>query len=129
MRSYASAVRGLIARLIIMLAVLVMPFGMTPAAASAHTMQGDMAMQGEMATQGDMAMHAGMPMQHCPDPAAGHSKGAMAECTMACASALPAVDLVRPEPVDLPEAPVMANVASGIDGLHPETATPPPKIA
>jgi hypothetical protein len=51
----------------------------------------------------------------------------MGECTMACASALPAVDLVRAQPLDQPEAPVVASVDSGLDGLHPETATPPPR--
>jgi hypothetical protein len=109
--------RASIARLIIMLAVLVMPFGMTPAAATAHPMHGD------------MAMHAGMAMKHCPDPAPSHSKGATAECTMACASALPAVDLVRAGPLDLSEVQLVASIDSGLDGLHPETATPPPRIA
>jgi hypothetical protein len=109
-------VRALIARLIIMFAVLVMPFGMTPAAATAHSMHDD------------IAMHAGMAMQHCPDPAPSHDKGAMAACTMACASALPAADPVRAEPPVLRDAPLAAVVERGLEGLHPETETPPPKL-
>jgi hypothetical protein len=107
-----------IAKFLIMLAVLVMPFGMAPAAA-AHP------------SQDAMAMHAGMAMQHCPEPSSDQHqpKGAMAACTMACASALPAMDLVRSEPLDPRAAPAIASVDSGIDGLHPETATPPPRSA
>jgi hypothetical protein len=104
----------LVARLVIMLAVMLMPFGMTPASAAAHH-----------------SMPAAMAMQHCPQPApAQHqSKGAIGACTMACASALPAADPARAEPLRIHEAPVAAIAVAGLDGLHPETATPPPKLA
>ena len=103
--------RKLIARIVIMLAVLAMPLGMTPAAASAHSMP--------------MTMN----MQHCPEPASGgKAKGAIAACTMACASALPAIDLAREEPPMLRTMPVVAVVERKLEGLHPETATPPPRL-
>jgi hypothetical protein len=95
-----------------MLAVLFMPLSMAPAAPAAHAMQGAMA------------------MQHCPQPASSDkAKGAMGECTMACASALPAVDFARVEPSILPEQPAPVAVECWLDGIHPETATPPPKLA
>lgn len=101
-----------------MLAVLIMPLSMAPAAAAAH---GSMAMNGMTTT---------MPMQHCPQPASSDkTKGATGECTMACASALPAVGIACAEPPILPEQPVAALAESGLDGIHPETATPPPKLA
>jgi hypothetical protein len=52
----------------------------------------------------------------------------MAACTMACASALPAADPVRAEPPVLRDAPLAAVVERGLEGLHPETETPPPKL-
>jgi len=100
-------------RLIALLAVLLLPFGMVPAAAA------------------DSHQHmASMPMQHCPDPAPNHGpKGAFAECTMACSAALPALDMAPEEtlPSDRTSDPV--TVAHVLHGLHPETATPPPKAS
>jgi len=101
----------MLARLALLIAVLLMPLGMTPAPAAAH----------------EHAM-ASMPMGHCDDGAAKHqSKAGLAECTMACSAALPAADLPRdgaPMIVCMPVRPVTAHV---LHGLHPETATPPPK--
>ena len=64
-------------KLLTLVAVLLMPIAMTAAPASATVHH-----------QG-----ASMPMQHCPEQGSKHeSKSAFAECTMACASALPAAD-------------------------------------
>jgi hypothetical protein len=71
-----------------------------------------------------------MPIGHCPDQRSHHDmKGGIAECTMACAGALPAVDLAgyRPLPTDC--EPIVFTAAERLDGLHPETATPPPKLS
>ena len=107
---YGDGVRQLIAKLGIIFAVLLMPFGMTPASG---------------------AVHGGMTaaMEHCPQPhSSKHARrGAMDGCTMACASALPAVDLVRAERVALSDMPVAAPVVAEFHGLHPDTATPPPR--
>jgi hypothetical protein len=69
-------------------------------------------------------------MQHCPEEGSKHhSKGAFAECTMACSSALPAVDCIQEQRMPYASLSVTAAPAHELRGLHPETATPPPKIA
>lgn len=97
----------------LLIAVLLMPLGMAPAPAGA-------------------AQHhaAAMPMQHCPEQGSKHqSKGAFAECTMACASALPAADRVQERPVPCDAPAVAVAPMHVLHGLHPDTATPPPKSA
>lgn len=101
----------MIARLLVMIAVFLMPFGMTPAAA--HE-----------------SMQASMPMGHCSDRGSTHqSKGALEGCTMACSSALPAAEIVREQPMAFDSAPAALVPVHILRGLHPETATPPPRIA
>lgn len=100
-------------RALLLFAVLLMPLGMAPAvAAPVHHMA------------------AGMPMGHCPEQApSDERKAGFAECTMACAAALPAVEAPREEAllvtVELPRLPA----APQLHGLHPETATPPPRVS
>ena len=104
----------LTAKLLILLAVLLMPLGMAPASASVAHDQ----------------MMAGMAMGHCPEQApSNESKNAFGECTMACAAALPAIDGQRDERGLIVRAPAQPVAARCLHGLHPETATPPPKIA
>jgi hypothetical protein len=97
----------------VLLAVLLMPFGMAPGAAMpvAHS---------------STAM--GMPMGHCPEQGShGDLKGGIAECTMACAGALPAVgQAVEPAP-SLVNVQAEPAAPAPLHGLHPDTATPPPK--
>lgn len=113
MRGYEGKVSHSIARIVIMLAVMLMPFGMAPAAA--------------VSAQPSMA--PGMAMRHCPDPAPAHkARAGFAACTMACAGALPAFDLVRAVPILVQDIAMAAVATDGLDGLHPETATPPPKL-
>lgn len=102
----------LIAKLLVLAAVLLMPLGMAaaPAAAAHHKAS------------------ASMPMRHCPDQSPSHgSKSGFAECTMACSAALPAVDLQNEEHLLIVCTPTMPAAAEILHGLHPETATPPPK--
>ena len=101
----------LIEKLLILLAVLLMPLGMQPAAASVP------------------ATHPmAMPMEHCPGQAPSHSgKAGFVECTMACAAALPAIDTPPDEPPLVTSLPVEPSVVHSLHGLHPDTATPPPK--
>jgi hypothetical protein len=102
----------MLARLLLIFAVLVMPLGMAPAAAPQH-----------------QAM-AGMPMGHCPDQGSDHhSKGGISECTMACAAALPAVVSSSADQSLIAREAVRAVFANPLHGLHPETATPPPKLS
>lgn len=100
----------LIAKLLILVAVLLMPIGMAPAVASATHPA------------------AGVAMQHCPGPAPNHDmKGGLGECTMACAAALPAADLSPQAPLMIVCEPVFPAGAEPLRGFHPDTATPPPK--
>ena len=99
-------------RLFLLFAVCLMPLGMSPAGAA-------------MPAHHDMT---GMLMGHCPDQAPSHDKKAgFAECTMACAAALPAVEArvadVSIVPAELPRL----WPTDSLHGLHPETATPPPR--
>jgi hypothetical protein len=100
-------------KLLLLLTVILMPLGMTPPAAAAPTHHAPM---------------ASMPMQHCPEQSPKHTgKAGFVECTMACAAALPASD---PSGHTLPViacTPVQPCLADRLQGLHPETATPPPK--
>jgi hypothetical protein len=100
-------------RLLILLAVLFTPLAMQPAAAA------------------PVAHHAAsMPMQHCPEQAPDHrAKGAFGECTTACSAALPAMDAPRAPPALFVSAPIEAVPPQRLHGLHPETATPPPKLS
>lgn len=99
--------------LVVILAVLIMPFGMP---AAAHVSPQNRA-------------EAGMAMSHCPDQDTKHEgKGAVAECTMACSAALP----VSPQPMQPVQYliacdPARPQLAPHLTDLHPETATPPPK--
>jgi hypothetical protein len=104
--------REALAKLLLIAAILFMPFGMAaPAAAAEH--------------------HApASAMSHCPDEGAPDQRDSTSgECTMGCASALPA--LARSNgPFLAPTAAPSARVLAGpLAGLHPETATPPPRPA
>ncbi|HET6536473.1 MAG TPA: hypothetical protein VFG41_09860 [Sphingomicrobium sp.] len=101
-------------RLLALIAVLLLPLGMAEAPARPHSAHG-----------------TAMPMRHCPEqpPSKSEPAGLLAQCTMACSAALPAADAAdfRPEairPMSVPPA-----LAQRLDGLHPETSTPPPKFA
>lgn len=112
MSDYVVLVRQLLARLVLLIAVLLMPLGMAPAAADAP---------GHHAT-------AAMPISHCDQQPVKHApKAGFAECTMACSAALPAADLSPGEAPTMARAPLLATAAMVLHGLHPDTATPPPK--
>lgn len=98
-----------------LIAVLLMPFGMEPACAAGN----------------DDATMAGMTvtMEHRPDQSSkDHLNDGVATCSMACASALPAQDFVRAEPMRRRSQLVVRLVSPVLFGLHPETVTPPPKF-
>jgi hypothetical protein len=103
----------LIAKLVVLIAVLMMPLGMSAAPAAAHH-----------------GASAAMPMKHCPEQAPSHhSKAGFVECTMACSAALPAVDFPQERHVLVASAPAEPTAAHMLHGLHPDTATPPPKAS
>jgi hypothetical protein len=98
-------------KLLALIAILLLPIGMAAAPAAAP-----------------MPHHATMPMQHCPEQAPRPAgKAGFAECTMACSAALPANDVRRDQPVLIACAPSEAQALQLLHGIHPETATPPPK--
>lgn len=98
-------------KLLTLIAVLLMPFGMTAASAAAPGHHS-----------------ASMPMQHCPEQAPKQNgKAGFVECTMICSAALPATDPKRDEPHVIVCAPGETASARQLNGLHPDTATPPPK--
>ena len=100
------------ARLILLIAVLLMPFGMTPAAADS----------------GDHHATMHMPAGHCPDQdSSGAGKAGIAACTMACSGALPASEAFGAEDISLRREIVVTALIAPLCGLHPDTATPPPK--
>jgi hypothetical protein len=99
-----------LARLSLILTVLLMPLGMAPAQAVAPSHHA-----------------AAMPMPHCPDQQHKPAKGGIAECTMACAAALPAIGAASSKPFRIVCVPERPAAAQRLDGLHPDTATPPPR--
>lgn len=108
---------GTLGRLLVLLAVLLMPVAMQSAAASAsHT--------------DHHAMMAGTAMGHCPEQSSGHQHNdGLATCSMVCASILPAQELARDD-TRLRDHQLVAPVPTRtLHGILPEIATPPPKLA
>ena len=100
--------RGL--RMILMLAILLMPLGMQPASAATHP--------------------TAMPMSHCPEQGTHHSsKDAVGGCTMACSAALPASETAADELMPPTRLPLFAAKPHALVGLHAEIATPPPRLS
>ena len=101
-------------KLLALLALLLTSFSMTaaPAAAAAHH---------------PPAAAAAMPMEHCPDEGGKADGKGVPACAMACSAALPAADLPQQQLPLIVCAPVGGPVARSLHGLHPDTATPPPK--
>jgi len=105
-------VTRLLARLLVVVAVLLMPLGMATGAPPAHEAHGA----------------TGMAMEHCPDQAPKpDAKGALAGCTMACSSALPAAEMVPAIAWPIHLASVHPAPIASLQGIDPDTATPPPK--
>ena len=105
----------LLTRCLLLVAMLLMPFGMASAASSnAHQMSA-----------------AEMPMKHCPDTGgADHGgKPGIPTCAMACASALPAIDFATEHHRIADAARLAVFIAHPLQGFHPETLTPPPRLS
>ena len=100
-------------KLLTLIALMLMPFGMTAApAAASHDHSASMA------------------MGHCPDQLPDrHPATGLHECAMACSAALPAADMRQDDSVLIGHVPTVAYVVHQLHGLHPETATPPPKLS
>ena len=107
---------GILGRLLVLLAVLLLPLGMQSAAATTPANHHD--------------MMAGKSMGHCPDQSSGHEHSpGMATCSMACASTLPAQELARDDTFVRDHQLVAPVLAQTMHGVLLEIATPPPKAA
>jgi hypothetical protein len=108
---YRQAMQVPILRLLVLATLMLMPLGMAAAPAA------------------PLHQQTAMPMGHCSErDSTPHPTGALAACTMACASALPATDLqpvagAHPVSKFTPTAPVVA----ALTGIELEIATPPPR--
>lgn len=112
---YRGRMRSALLPLLAILAVMLMPFGMTAAPASSiHHQQ----------------MAKVMPMDHCPEPASTpQSNGALAHCSMACAVALPADDSPALVSELITRSLPLVPIVERLSGTEPEIATPPPRLA
>jgi hypothetical protein len=100
------------AKLVLLVAVLLMPFAMAPAAASAPHQE----------------TAIGTAMGHCVDQhQREQSNRGIAECTMACAASLPATGAAVMAPIVVVEVLSPSVTTHRLQGLHPEIATPPPR--
>jgi hypothetical protein len=110
---YRGGMRLIMLKLIALMAVLLMPLGMSEASAAGHH-----------------TASVSAPAQHCPDRSPNHEmKGGIAECTMVCAAALPAADGTREIPHLRAGSPAVLPAEQRMDGIVPEIATPPPKLS
>lgn len=100
-------------RALLILAVLaLMPLGMMPAGAMAATEHHEAAMAG-----------------HCQDEEETDNSAGFAQCTMACAAALPAIDAPVEADVAMTACPLAVTRIVHLSGLEPDIATPPPRLA
>jgi hypothetical protein len=102
----------LLAKLLLFIAVLAAPVGMT-AAPAAPTHHG---------------MTASTPMEHCPDQQqAPEDQGGIADCAMGCSAALPVLGSPTPAALEIASAAAAPTISSRLNGRHLDIATPPPK--
>lgn len=108
---------GIFGRLLMLLAVLLMPLGMQSAAASAPNID----------------LHIMMtraPVGHCPEQSKGHQHNdGLATCSMVCASTLPAQELAWDDALLRDHQLVVPVPAQILHGILLEIATPPPRLA
>lgn len=107
---YSAGMRSAILRLLAFIAVVLMPFGMVAAPAAPIG-------------------HEQMTMPHsCPDQdSSRHLIGALADCTMACAAALPATDLRALDSHPIVKFSPQPALIAALSGIELEIATPPPR--
>lgn len=100
--------------LLAVVALMLMPFVMQPAAAAP--------------VEHHQATSADMPVEHCPDErSTPESKGRVAVCAMICSAALPAADLPQAQRTLIVCEPAAPGLAQRLTGQEPEIATPPPR--
>jgi len=100
-------------RVLVVMTLVLMPFTMTAAPASAHAMRGTAAAN-----------------MHCDDHQQPQTprQADLAQCMLMCA-ALPAAEALTISPPAVPKAPRRLALAEPIHGVILEIATPPPRLA
>lgn len=111
-RLYLGGMVARLARLFALIALVLMPLSMASASAS---------------SQHTASAPAGQCDEHQKQKPADVPSGAKMHCT-ACA-ALPALDAPVPIAELRPQMPMRLAPAEFIDGIEPETATPPPRLS
>ena len=112
-KPYVARMFAALTRLLTLIALVLMPLGMTGAPAAASP----------------MPAHALASANHC-DQQGGHDQAPAPKMDcMAMCTALPATDSPAPSLVLKPRAPRTIAVANPFDGIILEIATPPPKLA
>jgi hypothetical protein len=100
--------------LIAVVALMLMPFVMQPAAAAP--------------VQHHQATSAEGPAEHCPDERSmPESNGKFAVCAMICSAALPAADVPQAQRTLIVCQPAAPGLAQRLTDHDPEIATPPPR--
>lgn len=111
---YVARMIAALTRLLTLLALVLMPLAMTGAPAAASPVP---------------AGHAMAAANHCDEQNdQDQAPASRMDCTAMC-TALPATDTPEPAPVLKPMTPRTIRVAMPFDGIEPEIATPPPRLA
>jgi hypothetical protein len=113
LKPYVAFMTAALPRLLTLLALVLMPLGMTGAPASAPPMPAnhDMASANHCDEQGDQ----------------GDEPVSRMDCTAMC-TAIPATGVPAPASAWKPTAPRIAGIAPPFDSIEPEIATPPPRL-
>jgi hypothetical protein len=111
---YVARMIAALMRLLTLLALVLMPLGMSSAPAAASPLP---------------AGHAMASASHCDDqPDQDQAPVAKMDCAAMC-TALPATDGPEPASALKPQAPRIIIIAMPFEGTEPEIATPPPRPA
>jgi hypothetical protein len=70
-----------------------------------------------------------MPVPHCPDQQAPEGSDGVADCAMACAAALPVVEVQPAASGTVPGVSQPSIADTWLTSRYCEIATPPPKLA
>jgi hypothetical protein len=115
-RSYGAGMVAVAIRMLTLLALVIMPFGMAGAPATAQSRPAD---------------HSAASTGHCDEQSGEKGSPVKSAPMMHCAMcvALPAAEAPKPRVAILPGAPRAIAAVTSVDGIELEIATPPPKRA
>ena len=109
---YGTGMASAVFRLLALVALVIMPLGMSSAPALAGAVD-----------------HAAAPAGHCDEqPVQDEAPQSKMDCTAMC-TAIPAADVPTSAPALQPKAPRTMAISAPFSGVEPEIATPPPRRA